>query len=311
MGKGSQFLLLLWKNLTLLKRTPVRTFFQISMPLLFITILVLLRALVVKDEHRPNITYTAFDINQLPPLNEDYPTKWKMAFTPNTTNVKRVMAMVANQLSLEVEGFQSEETMVKALVSEEQNGDKHSNVMFLGGIVFNKTLDSRDVIYKIRLSSSSKKKKKNPYVFELPGPRGGNSTHGGPPDYFGEGFLSLQHAVDFAIIKFKGNIEDLNATVSVKRFPYPDYIHDPFILVIQGSLPLLLMLSLVFTALNIVRDIVYEKEKKLKESMKMMGLSGWLHWLAWFTKYFIFLLITMGLATIFFTVKYNDNGQCP
>lgn len=287
MGKGSQFLLLLWKNLTLLKRTPVRTFFQISMPLLFITILVLLRALVVKDEHEPNITYAAFDINQLPPLNEDYPTKWKMAFAPNTTNVKRVMAMVANQLSLEVEGFQSEETMVKALVSEEQNGDKHSNVMFLGGIVFNKTLDSRDVIYKIRLSSSSKKKKKNPYgseapkggfgmdpsatwntqftfpVFELPGPRG-NSTHGGPPDYFGEGFLSLQHAVDFAIIKFKGNIEDLNATVSVKRFPYPDYIHDSFILVIQGSLPLLLMSSLVFTALNIVRDIVYEKEKKLK-----------------------------------------------
>lgn len=40
----------------------------------------------------------------------------------------------------------------------------------------------------------------------------------------------------------------------------------------------------------------------------MMGLNGWFHWLAWFTKYFIFLLITMVLATIFFTIKYNDNG---
>ena len=43
--------------------------------------------------------------------------------------------------------------------------------------------------------------------------------------------------------------------------------------------------------------------------MKMMGLNGWLHWLAWFTKYFIFLVITMALATIFFTVKYNENGR--
>ena len=41
----------------------------------------------------------------------------------------------------------------------------------------------------------------------------------------------------------------------------------------------------------------------------MMGLNGWLHWLAWFTKYFIFLVITMALATILFTVKYNENGR--
>ena len=70
--------------------------------------------------------------------------------------------------------------------------------------------------------------------------------------------------MDFAIIKYKGKYQDLDMKVSVKRFPYPEYIRDPFILAIQQSLPLLLMLSLIFTALNIVRDIVYEKEKKLK-----------------------------------------------
>ena len=43
--------------------------------------------------------------------------------------------------------------------------------------------------------------------------------------------------------------------------------------------------------------------------MKMMGLSGWLHWSAWFTKYFIFLLITVTFGTIFFTVKFNSNGR--
>ena len=287
MGKGSQFLLLLWKNLVLLKRAPVRTFFQIAMPLFFIVILVLLRAFVVKDKHEPSVTYSAFDVNKLPPdLTGE--TQWKMAFAPDTSDVRQVMETVAANLSLfNVTGFRSEDEMVRVLVSEEQNRNKPSNdALFLGGIAFNKSLNSGDIIYKIRLSSKSKKnykQKKKGFgtdpsanwntqftfpVFQVPGPRNVNSTFGGPPHYFEEGFLSLQRAVDFAIIKYriKGNLEDVNKIVSVnlKRFPYPDYINDPFIVAIQTTLPLLLMLSLIFTALNIVRDIVFEKEKKLK-----------------------------------------------
>ena len=283
MGKGSQFLLLLWKNLVLLKRAPVRTFSQIAMPLFFIVILVLLRAFVVKNEHRPSVIYSSFDINELPPVltNE---SKWKMAFAPNTSDVRQIMYMVAKQLSLvRVTGFQNEDEMVRVLVSEEQNSNKPSNdALFLGGIAFNKSLNSGDIIYKIRLGSKSKKMTREEKlefgmypsiswntqftfpVYQFPGPREANSTYGGPPYYFEDGFLSLQHAVDFAIIKYKGNMADLNTIVSVKRFPYPACTDDPLIIAIQTTLPLLLMLSLIFTALNIVRDIVYEKEKKLK-----------------------------------------------
>lgn len=283
MGKGSQFLLLLWKNLLLLKRAPVRTFSQIAMPLFFIVILVLLRAFVVKDEHRPSVTYSAFDVNELPPVltNE---SKWKMGFAPNTSDIRQIMHMVAKQLSLDrVTGFQNEDEMVRVLVSEEQNSNKPSNdALFLGGIAFNKSLNSGDIIYKIRLSSKSKKDIREQTseflmypsiswdtqftfpVFQFPGPRKANSTYGGPPYYFEDGFLSLQHAVDFAIIKYKGNMADVKSIVSAKRFPYPDCTDDPLIIAIQTTLPLLLMLSLIFTALNIVRDIVYEKEKKLK-----------------------------------------------
>ena len=284
MGKGSQFLLLLWKNLVLLKRAPIRTFFQISMPLFFIVILVFLRAFAVKDEHRPNITYPAFDINGLPEtLIDDVNIKWKVAFTPNTSDVIKVMGKVAKQLSLhKVVGFRTEDKMVRYLVSEEEKKDQNATDIFLGGIAFNKSLDSSEIIYKIRLSSKSKKNFKQKRqgfgtdpsttwntqftfpVFEVPGPRNENASKGGPPFYYEEGFLSLQHAVDFAVIQQKGNISKLTEVVSVKRFPYPDYIHDPFILAIQQSLPLLLMLALIFTALNIVRDIVFEKEKKLK-----------------------------------------------
>ena len=41
----------------------------------------------------------------------------------------------------------------------------------------------------------------------------------------------------------------------------------------------------------------------------MMGLSSWLHWTAWFSKYLLYLLITMAIATILCTVKFNSNGR--
>lgn len=41
----------------------------------------------------------------------------------------------------------------------------------------------------------------------------------------------------------------------------------------------------------------------------MMGLSGWLHWCAWFTKFFLFLLITVILGSALFTVKFSSNGK--
>lgn len=325
MGKGKQFLLLLWKNVVLLKRSPVRAFFQISMPLFFIIILVVLRASVVKVEPKPSRNYSAFDIVELPPNV----TQTKLAFTPNTSDVRQIMDLVAKQLvRLSVVGFQTEKEMQTFLVNEEEQNNgkekkKRKNVS-LGGIVFNRTLYSRNIIYKIRLSSKARGSGKPSFgaspstswltqltfpVFQKPGPRTVDNGYGGPPPYYSEGFLSLQYAVDSAIVKYIGNISALNTTVSMKRFPYPHYIHDEFVLVIQNSLPLLLMLSLIFTALNIVQDIVYEKEKKLKESMKMMGLNGWLHWLAWFTKYFIFLVITMALAAVFFTVKFSERGR--
>ena len=47
---------------------------------------------------------------------------------------------------------------------------------------------------------------------------------------------------------------------------------------------------------------MHEKHNRLKESMKMMGLANWIHWCAWFTKSFLFLLISIIMATILFKV---------
>ena len=47
-----------------------------------------------------------------------------------------------------------------------------------------------------------------------------------------------------------------------------------------------------------------EKETRLRESLKMMGLSGWILWLTWYLKQFLFLMITIILMTILIKVKH-------
>ena len=277
MGKFNQFLLLQWKNWTLQKRGVVKTIFEIGLPLFFVLILVLLRVTRIKDEQEDAITYTAFDVGSMPSGLETFR---HLAFTPNTTEVAKIMSTLSTKLNFAVpRGFTTESEMVDFLSSSFVQEKSKSG--FLGGIVFDTTPSDPEIRYKIRLNSrerNSKKQRENLFQdqstswhtkfmfpqFQHPGPRNKDSNYGGPPSYHDEGFLTLQLAIDSAIMEYKTKKANLNVTVCVRRYPYPDYINDPFILVIQQSLPVLLMLSLIFTALNIVRSIVHEKERKLK-----------------------------------------------
>ena len=52
-------------------------------------------------------------------------------------------------------------------------------------------------------------------------------------------------------------------------------------------------LSWIFTAAMIVKDIVYEKERRLKEVMKVMGLGNTVHWVSWFITSFSMMLVSV------------------
>lgn len=90
--------------------------------------------------------------------------------------------------------------------------------------------------------------------------------------YYKEGFLALQTNINKAIYETTvGNdttgrqrLSELGDNIQLKRHPYPPYNDDKFVLVIQQQFPLILILSFVLVALNVVKDVVHEKERKLK-----------------------------------------------
>lgn len=86
--------------------------------------------------------------------------------------------------------------------------------------------------------------------------------------YSKEGFLTLQHTLDKAIMRHHAHnataqmFQDL--TVLVKRFPHGAHIQDTFLLVLQSEFPLLLTLSFLCLELIIINSVAREKEKRLK-----------------------------------------------
>ncbi|OXA38045.1 ATP-binding cassette sub-family A member 3 [Folsomia candida] len=137
-----------------------------------------------------------------------------------------------------------------------------------------------------------------------------NEHHGGRPGYWAEGFLYFQHAVDTSIRKFISPTENIyETTVQLERMPYPKFIDDVFLIALQNFLPLIIVFSFIYPVINITKSIAHEKEKRLKESMKMMGLPNWLHWLAWFIKSFFFIIISIILMVVLIKIKFYDDGE--
>ncbi len=78
-----------------------------------------------------------------------------------------------------------------------------------------------------------------------------------------------------------------------------------FVIAIARSMPLFMVVAWIYTVSMIVKGIVYEKEKRLKEVMKVMGLGNQVHWLAWFITSFVLMLISIIFLVLILKVRVH------
>ncbi|XP_010121933.1 PREDICTED: ATP-binding cassette sub-family A member 3-like, partial [Chlamydotis macqueenii] len=276
------------------------TVIEICLPLLFAAILIALRHRVHSISH-PNATiYPPETVDDLPGFfYRRHPSNpWELAYVPSNSSAVRSVAEAVERalpISIRAQGFASERDFEEYVKSDNRSGSVLAAVVFKHCFQQSTAPLPLQVDYELRFKYS---------------PR--NAPRSEQTGYIREGFLAVQHAVDRAIMQYHANASSTglleNISVVVQRFPYPAYVNDLFLLAIQNQLPLLLMLSFTYTSLNIVRAVVHEKEKKLKEYMHMMGLSNWLHWSAWFLMFFLFLLVSVFFVTVLFCVKVSEQG---
>uniref|UniRef100_A0A672ZSW2 ABC transporter domain-containing protein n=1 Tax=Sphaeramia orbicularis TaxID=375764 RepID=A0A672ZSW2_9TELE len=308
-------------TLTPQKRQIVVTLIEILLPLLFSGILIALRQRVQFKDY-PNATvYESFEVRELPIRPPPcYLNILQLAYVPGNSSVVRQVAE-----DVRVRGFETEEQFEDFVRNDPMSSRLLAAVVFEHPLLHDDEPLPLQVSYHLRFTFTPRcappkeRSELNPNsdldwhtlslfpLFQMPGPREQYDKEGGTPGYFREGFLAVQHAVDRAIMRSYNRTAAASllqkTRVVLSRFPYPAFIYDVFILAIQNQLPLLLVLSFTYTSLNIVRAVVQEKERKLKEYMRMMGLSNWLHWSAWFLMFFLFLSISVCLVTLLLCIQ--------
>uniref|UniRef100_A0A674NRG4 P-type phospholipid transporter n=1 Tax=Takifugu rubripes TaxID=31033 RepID=A0A674NRG4_TAKRU len=189
------------------------------------------------------------------------------------------------------------------------------NQRFWAGIVFpdiepsNSTELPAKVNYKIRMDIDNvERTNKIKDSYWDPGPRADPFED---LRYIWGGFSYLQDIIEHGIIRaVTGTTEKIG--VYLQQMPYPCYVDDIFLRVMSRSMPLFMTLAWMYSVAIIIKGVVYEKEARLKETMRIMGLNNGILWLSWFISSLIPLLISAGLLVMLLKMgnllPYSDPG---
>uniref|UniRef100_A0A8C3B1G9 ATP binding cassette subfamily A member 12 n=1 Tax=Cyclopterus lumpus TaxID=8103 RepID=A0A8C3B1G9_CYCLU len=120
---------------------------------------------------------------------------------------------------------------------------------------------------------------------------------------YNRGFIYLQENIDRAIIETQTGHRVTEPAVQLQPFPYPCYSRDEYLEAISFVFPLMLMLAWVLFVADFVKKLVHERELRLHQYMKMMGVNPLSHFFAWFLECTAYLVLTIIFLTI--VLKYG------
>ncbi|XP_061566340.1 phospholipid-transporting ATPase ABCA1-like [Cololabis saira] len=116
------------------------------------------------------------------------------------------------------------------------------------------------------------------------------------------GFTYLQDMMDHAIIRLH-TLKTQPLGVFVQQMPYPCYVDDAFIQSIGSILPMFLVLAFMYSVCMTIKGLVWEKELRLKEVLRAVGIQNGALWSARFIENIV--LLTVPCVLISVMVKYG------
>ncbi|XP_050415060.2 phospholipid-transporting ATPase ABCA3 [Patella vulgata] len=289
--------ILLWKNSLIQRRKICASVVEVLSPLLLVTILVLIRLTVPDNKIYPPKVYEAVDLT----IHENWFGGLLFYYAPKTPIVDDIMHNFITTLTNDdvkgsrkynATGFISEADLLKYATN---NSDYLEMAFVFDNITTETKTLPRNVQYALRPKSNNDWNTGSNFpVFGMQD--GSYSTN---DEYIRERFVHYQRYLDAEIIKYwvpTSNLTDYD--YSIQQMPYPAYENDQTISSVQFMFPLILCFSFIVSVFITAKNIIYEKENNLKESMKMMGLTSSANWTAWFLTVFIYLFV----AVVFYTM---------
>ncbi|KAM9095067.1 phospholipid-transporting ATPase ABCA7 isoform 8-T9 [Sarcophilus harrisii] len=115
--------------------------------------------------------------------------------------------------------------------------------------------------------------------------------------YVWGGFVYLQDLLEGAVVRVL-NVSARPASIYLQQMPYPCYVDDVFLRVLNRSLPLFLTLAWIYSVALTVKGVVQEKEARLRDTMLAMGLSRGVLWTSWFISSLLPFLVSSSLLVL-------------
>lgn len=117
-------------------------------------------------------------------------------------------------------------------------------------------------------------------------------------NYFTSGFMALQMIMDITKIRLDTKNNEITVPgIKLEMFPKEAFTAD-WMLAFRVVIPLYMVVALSQFITYLLILIVGEKENKIKEGMKIMGLKDSVFWLSWFIIYAIFVLLLSAVAVV-------------
>jgi len=130
------------------------------------------------------------------------------------------------------------------------------------------------------------------------------------------GHILLQDFVETWILEHEGSgsptvpARDIQRTISFQPFPTRPYIDDPFADVVSAILGLFFTIIYIWPVTRLVKGIVEEKQLRIREGMKMMGLPDSALFCSWLTTYTVMFLITaIGITIVTASTVYENSNK--
>ncbi|XP_069511181.1 cholesterol transporter ABCA5-like [Ambystoma mexicanum] len=272
---------LLYKNYLVKCRTKKTSIQEILFPL-FLLILLMFLSLM-----HPNKHYDAMPSTILGSLHEYLTSDLSLGYTPLTNRTSRIMQLVYSDClpkDIFIEEYVDEEEMREASVSKQEK---------FVGIVFTDTMSYQLRFFpdSVPVSVDYTESRANCYTLECEA-----------ATYLHSEFTSLQACIDSTLVKLKTNYSVWDELKSTKVI----LMGEPAVMEIDTFPRAIILIYLVMAfspfGYYVAAHVVAEKEKKLKEFLKIMGLHDTAFWLSWVLLYSSFILIMSLLMAIIVTV---------
>uniref|UniRef100_A0A8C4Y8J0 P-type phospholipid transporter n=1 Tax=Gopherus evgoodei TaxID=1825980 RepID=A0A8C4Y8J0_9SAUR len=277
----------------------VYAFLNSSLEMRVLQVCSLLRAPASSHLVEQHLNHTSWDLSAVGeflagvPGGEAY--TWRQAYA-EVDQVVGTLSQFIECVSLDkVEAVASEEELVSRALQLLEGRQFWAGVVFLPPDNATHGELSPHVRYKIRMdiddvTRSNKIKDR----FWDPGPAADpfNDLR-----YVWGGFVYVQDLVERAVTRVLSGTARRTG-IYLQQMPYPCYVDDVFLRVLNRSLPLFMTLAWIYSVAMIIKGVVHEKEARLKETMKIMGLSSSILWLSWFISSFIPFLISSSFLVL-------------